>query len=337
MGKLDKQELRAVVEEYGAKLRKLTVIQDNVYKVVTDKGVWCLKRADFGESKARYLCAIQWYLAEKGFPKFARLVNTSSGKPYVKRGTNIYLVNIWLDGEKCDFDNLYHLEAASRTLAEFHCFSRGFVAPSGAKAKVMWNRWPQTFAWRLRDLLEFKEQVFCKRWLTEFDRKFITNVDYFYQMGQQALRTFAFYDYPRVAAMSREMGFFTHRDVAARNFVVKGDGESYLIDFDYSRYDLRVNDLCRLIERSLKKQQWEIDRADLILEIYQEINPLTKAELPIMLGFFQFPQKFWRLSERYYRSKKNWPEKEFNDKLSKLIEQKSQKERFIWEFAQRYC
>jgi spore coat protein I len=338
MGKLDRQELNAVADEYGVKLRRIFVIQDNVYKVVTESGeTWCLKRAEIGESKARYLCAIQLYLAVKGFQKFARLVMAKGGKPYVKRGSNIYLANNWLEGEECDFDNLSHLEGASRTLGEFHLFSQGFVAPSGAKAKVMWNRWPQTFAWRLRDLLEFKEFVFCKRRLSEFDRKFITNVDYFYYLGQQALRTFAFYDYPKVAAMSREMGFFTHRDVAARNFVIGRDGEAYLIDFDYSRYDLRVNDLCRLIERSLKKQRWEIDRAELILDIYQETNLLTKEELPIMLGFFQFPQKFWRLADRYYRCKKDWPEKEFNSKLSKLIEQKTEKERFIWEFAQRYC
>lgn len=337
MGRLDKQELRAVADEYGVKLRRIFTIQDNVYKVVSDAGVWCLKRADLGESKARYLCAIQQYLADTGFQKFASLVTTSRGTPYVKIGTGIYLANEWLEGEKCDFNLLGHLESATRTLAEFHRYSQGFVVPSGAKAKVMWNRWPQTFAWRLRDLMEFKEQVLCKRWLSEFDRKFLANVDYFYHMGQQALRTFAFYDYPRVAAMAREMGFFTHRDVAARNFVIRPDGEAYLIDFDYSRFDLRVNDLCRLIERSLKKQRWEIDRAELILDIYQEINPLTREELPILLGFFQFPQKFWRLADRYYGSKKEWPEKEFTGKINSIIQQKLEKERFIWQFAQRYC
>lgn len=337
MGRLEKEELRAVGDEYGVRFRKLVNIQENVYKVISEQGVWCLKRADLGESKARYLSAIQQYLEDTGFQKFARLVTTSRKSPYVKIGTNIYLVNEWLDGEKCDFNLIGHLESATRTLAEFHRFSQGFVVPSGARAKVMWNRWPQTFSWRLRDLTEFKEQALSKRWLSEFDRKFLANVDYFYNMGQQALRTFAFYNYPKVASMAREMGFFTHRDVAARNFIIGPDGEAYLIDFDYSRFDLRINDLCRLIERSLKKQRWEIDRAELIVDVYQEVNPLTKEELPILLGFFQFPQKFWRLADRYYGSKKEWPEKEFTSKINSIIQQRIEKDRFIRQFAQRYC
>ncbi|HEX3031289.1 MAG TPA: CotS family spore coat protein [Bacillota bacterium] len=338
-GKVDigRKELAEVGAEYGAKWRKVYPVQNNVFKVVSDRGTWCLKLADLSEAKARYLSAIQQHLAGKGFQKFARLVTTTRGEPYVKIGKNIYLVNEWIEGEQCDFNIISNLEAATRTLAEFHRYSQGFVVPPGARAKVMWNRWPQTFTMRLRELVEFKERALCKPWLTEFDRRFLANVDYFYRMGQAALRTFAFYNYPRVAAMARERGFFTHRDVAARNFVITREGDACLIDFDYSRFDLRVNDLCRLIERSLKKQRWDFDRSEIILDIYQEINPLATEELPILLGFFQFPQKFWRLVDRYYGSKKDWPEREFTAKLNKLIAQKVEKERFIWEFSQRYC
>ncbi|MHB1167662.1 MAG: hypothetical protein ACYC0N_03880, partial [Carboxydocellales bacterium] len=62
MGRLEKKELRAVGDEYGVRFRKLVNIQENVYKVISEQGVWCLKRADLGESKARYLSAIQQYL-----------------------------------------------------------------------------------------------------------------------------------------------------------------------------------------------------------------------------------------------------------------------------------
>lgn len=337
MGRISHKDLRSLATQYGVKFGHVNLIQDNVFKVQTSSGTWCLKQANLSETKAHYICAIQKHLTATGFRKFAPLVQDSENNSYVKLGSTIYLANVWLDGEKCDFNNLRHLEAATRTLAEFHRYSQGFVVPVGAKAKVMWNRWPQTFAWRLRDLLEFKTMVLFKPWLTEFDRKFLAHVDYFYQLGRQALCTFACYDYPGVAALAREKGFFTHRDVAARNFVILPDGEACLIDFDYSRFDLRVNDLCRLIERSLKRQRWEMERAELILDIYQEINPLTKAEFPILLGFFQFPQKFWRLVERYYGKKKEWSEKEYTRKLTKLIEQRVEKERFLREFSQRYC
>ena len=38
-----------------------------------------------------------------------------------------------------------------------------------------------------------------------------------------------------------------------------------------------------------------------------------------MLSLFEFPQKFWRIVERYYKKKTDWREKEFISKYNDIV------------------
>jgi spore coat protein I len=112
-------------------------------------------------------------------------------------------------------------------------------------------------------------------------------------------------EYPRLAKEAAAVGSFIHYDVAARNFIIR-DKKAQLIDFDYCCCDLPLTDLMRLIKRSLKNGSHYEVKINAILNGYQQYRRLTKAEGEVLYALLLFPQKYWRISHRYfYEYKKN--------------------------------
>lgn len=72
----------------------------------------------------------------------------------------------------------------------------------------------------------------------------------------------------------------------------------------------------------LKRVDWNIEYAELILNSYTAINPLKEEEYRTLFAFLLFPQRFWRLSNRYYYNEVTWPSNTFNKKMEELISEK---------------
>lgn len=330
------KDLSPVLNEYAFSTRQITPVQEDVFKVETDLGDFCLKRADRGEHKMLFIYSVLKHLVDQGFTKVSAPVSTKDGAPLVTSGRDIYFLTKWVPGIPCDFERNTHLAAAARTLAEFHRVSRGLDVLSGGKARTMYRKWPEKFAERLADLETFKEVVRKKGNLTDFEKRYLKYADYFIEKAEEACETLKNSNYQKLARDEEIRGTFTHRDVAARNFIIK-NGKAYLIDFDYCRYDLRMTDVVRLIERTLKHFRWQTHKAEFILEHYNRFFPLKQGECGVMLAFFQFPQKFWRISDRYFRQKKRWQEEGFLKKLASATRKPEYKEKFINEFAAGFC
>jgi spore coat protein I len=69
-----------------------------------------------------------------------------------------------------------------------------------------------------------------------------------------------------------------------------------------------------------------------IIEDYSNIAPLNKGDLVLMLSLFEFPQKFWRIAERYYRGKNGWEEKIFLSKYNDIVNMKE----FVFDFVEDF-
>lgn len=325
-----------VLDHYPLRVRSITP-HKAVWRLETDLGPKMLKRSNVREPKLLYLYEAMGHLINRGFDKVPPFISTNSGEPFVITDQNLYFLSDWVEGRESDFASRADLDLVTRTLAEFHLAAKDLELSPGAQAKHMYGKWPETFEYRCRELIQYKEEARARNNPSLFDRKYIAYADYFHGMGQQALRTLANSRYQELVQKAKLEKCYCHRDVAGRNFIITPDRQCFLIDFDYSRFDIRITDIVRLLERTLKKVGWDIDTAKHILNIYNAVYPISKEEYPIVLAFLQFPQKFWRVSCRYYTNTKEWPEKKYLTKINLLIKQKKAKELFLEKFAISFC
>jgi spore coat protein I len=68
------------------------------------------------------------------------------------------------------------------------------------------------------------------------------------------------------------------------------------------------------------------------VEEYDKVNTVTDDEKEILKLLLQFPQKLWRIVNKYFNSRRSWCEKNC---LAKLQEVKSEKEP-LSDFAENF-
>lgn len=324
-------EIRDVLGIYGLDAVEIISVDEHVFRVRADQGVFCLKLVKVSGPQLEFICAAMDNLSRRQFHAFSELVRTPEGDAFVTRGRERYLLTKWIEGIKCDFGRWEHLKAAAQTLARFHLASHSLEKDT--PGQEMWESWPEVYKGRTASLANAKAAVRQKVRRTEFDEMFLQHVDAYYAQALQALDTLNRSSYAHLAAEARSRRFMVHRDIAPRNFVITPEQQGCLIDFDYARFDLRCVDVTRLLGWALKKSSWDPAKAAAVLEVYNQANPIQPEEYPVMLAFMQFPLKFWQLANRYYGNHKEWPEAKFIRKLNKLLGQRRQRELFLKQFT----
>jgi len=311
--------MQAIARAYGWERARFRRINDTVWQVRCRQGEFALKRTYASKERLVFIASALLYLEQQQFPWFARLVRTAAGEPFLAEGNGFWLATRWIPGRGCDFRRRQDCLAAARTLAAMHLMARGLTPPPGSRPKTMYRLWPEKYEERIAELQAFQKLLAMKGRLNEFEKGYLKALPRGLELARQALELLHSPAYQQVAADCEQQQTFIHRDVADRNFIIHPEGRALLIDFDYCRQDLPVADVARLIQRSLKRQGWRPEVAAAILAAYEEVRPLSPDEKTVIAAFLTFPQKFWRLSNRYFYRKEGWSQGKYAGKLKKAV------------------
>ncbi|MZP28819.1 CotS family spore coat protein [Heliobacterium undosum] len=339
MAETAEQLVELIRREYGLHVRSIQRLAP-VWRLETDMGPLCLKRVGYDEGKLRFICAAMEHLRRQGFTRSPVLLPSREGRLWIPNpdmcgdsrdsgGDGWLFLTNWVADRPCDFFVEAHIIAATATLAEFHQYAKGLESPGLSRRRSHWLRWPRLLAGRTADLHRYEalgagapgERDLLKTQIRQ---------------AQRALAVLEKSEFGRIAAESRKENTFVHRDIAARNFVLNYRDEAHLIDFDYCRWDLRLVDMARLLDRVLRSHRWSFSLGQKILSVYEEISPLQPGEYPVLLAFLLFPQRFWRLCRRRYDGFLS-DTSEFSRDLRQQQAEQRQKGIFLRRFAEEYC
>lgn len=330
----DLRELWMVMCNYQFITYKISHYRQEVFQVETNEGLKALKICSGREEKILFIYHIMNHLWQKGFRKISPPILTLSGDPYVIRKDKIYLLNDWINGEQCNFDSLEDLTVAATTLAEFHKYSSGFELTADTKARIMTHKWITILTERCKDLRRFSDLAIATP--TLLGEKYLLHYKFIMKMAEDSQEILAKSQYPAIASEAMEKRFFIHRDVAGRNFIMHKRA-AWLIDFDYARYDIRVVDIVRILERGLRNHKWDISSGKAVINAYNLKNPIKKEEYPVILALLTWPQKIWRLLDRYFNSKRQWQEEGVVRKFNSNLKQIKYQNNFLKWFEKEYC
>ena len=84
-----------------------------------------------------------------------------------------------------------------------------------------------------------------------------------------------------------------------------------------------------IFRKILEKQNWDKVYGNAMLREYSRVRPLSEEEREDFRVRLSYPEKFWKLADHYYGSRKSWiPEKNV-EKLKSLIRQQDQRVSFL--------
>lgn len=307
-----------------------------VYFLKTNKGMKCLKKIDYGTQKLLFVYGAKEHLRNNGFPRVDMYCLNSEGLPYAMVNEDIYTLSEWVEGRECDFQNDDDLKNAARNLANLHLASKGYDPPENSKLKSDLGRWPNMMDKRIKSLEKMRDMARKKSNKTPFDLDYIKSIEFYKSLGKRAMKVLDSSDYMDICRVTDEEKSFCHHDYTYHNIVIDNNNEVNVIDFDYCKKEIKSYDISSFMIKALKKLEWNVEYAKLIIDEYNSINVLKPEEYRVIFAFLLFPQRFWRLSNRYYYNEVNWAQNTFNNKIQELINEQNNYMKFIDDFKRIY-
>jgi len=86
----------------------------------------------------------------------------------------------------------------------------------------------------------------------------------------------------------------------------------------------------------LKRVDWNLEFATAIIDSYNSVSELKLEEYKVLYAYLQFPQRYWRLANRYYYNEVNWGQNTFASKLESIINEQEIYLDFLEKFKNEY-
>ncbi|NLL31061.1 MAG: CotS family spore coat protein [Clostridiales bacterium] len=307
---------------------KDTEKQRAVYRVDLEDKSYCLKKVYYDEENLLYVySALEWCF--RNGINVPKLLATVDGNRYLKYKDMLFILTPWLDGVKCDFDNLDHMLISSKTLGKLHRTSVDFYPIEGSYQREACDDLTVSISKHFKQLLNSIDKAYFHK--DRFSNLFLNNID---ENLELAKISFEISSSINPSNLSKSL---CHGDFVNKNILISEDGIS-IIDFDKCKLDYCARDISYFLRRLLKREttNWQMSLTIDILDSYMEENSLTEDDLKYILSYIAFPQKLWKLSRDYYRNIKRCNRNAFILLLEKALRRSENQLDFIYELIKTF-
>jgi spore coat protein I len=323
-------EAQRVIEQFQIK-GQCSIIRDQI-KIDTGNNLKCIKKANYNIERLMFIYELKEYVAKKGFSFIDRFDIAPDDKPYIMYNNEIYVLTDWIEGRECNFDNISDAKAAVETLALLHKCLLGYVPSSGIKVRSELGNLPALLKKRSEEFLKIKK--IAKKGKNRFDYLYMENVDFFLEKSLNSLEIINSDIYRVLVDKAEKEMEFCHRDYSYHNLIINRVGNFYVLNFDFCCQEIRTHDIVSLLRKIMSECNWNVEVAINVINWYDVVSKLDKYEMKIIYALLEYPQKFWRIANRYYNSRRTRPETGFYNKLEDVISEKKFYSDFLIRFKE---
>lgn len=343
---MNTENFLTIDEAYGFNSLNHTQTRDGllftIKSAVTE--TYILKPVTEGFERKKFIYSVHNYLNNRGFLNTDRIILTKSNELTVNINDKRYICNKVVSGRQASVDNLQDAKTAARLLACMHNSGDGFTTERAATlnktvvceseinyVKNDLGQLQELFEHRCKELTRFNK--LAARGKGVFDYEYMSIADKYCNKAEELCHALKESKYEEISENYRKTGAVCHKDFAFHNVILSDSYKSGIINFDQASIDLPLFDLTNLIKRRMKKCGWHVSEAYEILEEYSRLRELSKHEIEIMRIVLGFPQKLWRIVNKYYNTRRSWCEKSCLMKLSEIESENDIINKFIKEFT----
>lgn len=295
------------------------------YICETSQGLKALCDFEGSEKKMGFQKQVLEGLRQKGYLWVDPPLESKEGKFVVMdRDGSRYIVKDWFYGRECSSLGEQDVLDAVENLARLHsylCFpekEREYCGePLGKKLEA-----------RTRELKKVRAFIRKQEPKHVFEQLFLKSFSDFFEQAQWVMS----------AAKSAECESFWKAQIAEgklchgdynHHHIVFLDQEIGTTNFAKCRFDMQILDLGQFLRKIMEKQNWDLKLADRMLNVYAGKKGLSEQERRILYLHLAYPEKFWKLANHYYGSRKVWIPARYLQKLELLNSQQEQRKRFL--------
>ena len=296
----------------------------------TDRGLKSLGNCSYSEGKVAFEQKVKQFAADHGFPALDLYVQNKEQGFLVQGPYNEHFVmRNWFYGEECDVKNRDHVLQTTKTLARLHNSLKGLSLSGQEQAFCLQQKVPDVLERRNKELRRVRTYIRSKKQKTIFEQTFLTQFDAQTAKAEEAvglLDNMVYEEYynGRVGEGCMLHGNFTHHSV-----LMLPEGGIAVTGFEKAVTGIQIQDFYQLFRKMMEKSDWDISLGDGMLEAYQSIRMIPAEEWQLLHLLLIYPEKFWKVANRYYNNRKSWIPEQNMQKLLQTMEQAEKKEECI--------
>ncbi len=292
----------------------------------TNQGLKILREFSGSVQKANIQNDLLIHMKEhEGIQVDCYVKNVEGGILSYDRDRGVYTLKDWFDGKECDVKSPEEIGKAVINLAKLHkVMNLSYGESTIGKAVPIRDEYKK----HTKELKKVKQYIRNKSQKSNFEIYFLKCFEIFYEQAIQIQKLMDAWDDKSYLEKIENNGQLGHGDYNYHNIIMEKKGIA-TINFEKFSLDSGVKDLYQFMRKILEKNNWNQDRSMVMLDMYQKERELGKEEMKSLWLRLAYPEKFWKLSNYYYNSRKSWIPEKSSEKLRNLVEQEEAKRNLV--------
>ena len=316
---------KEISNEYNIEIKSILPYRDG-FLIGTSSTKRLFKRLPVSKSRIMFIHSAKEHLIGNGFTNIDRYYCTMDNLPYFNFNNTYYVMSDFIQGSEFNFERAEDIIKASKALAYMHKASKGYNALRDCTPRDDLGKTPVLFKKRMDEIKRLTK--IAKKSKNHFDYLFLDNYEYFYRLAGEVINEIASSNYSIIVEKCRNESSFCHHDFTHNN-ILHSDGKVFITNFDFCTLELKIYDIANLIRRKMRKCAWNLREAKIALDTYRTIESIDDNEFYVLKLMLKFPQKFWRVANRHYNSKRSLSDKNYMASLIDVINEKECHSKFI--------
>lgn len=191
------------------------------------------------------------------------------------------------------------------------------------------------FQRRNRELLKIQKYVLKVKRRNDFEKRFLEVFSNYHSKGVQCEKSFQEVMAAEGTPLGRE-NMLRHYGICHGSFnqhnVILGTDCEAIVHFERFSRGNQLEDLYQFARKVMEKNHFDYEILDVLLKTYGEKISLSQEDYRYMYVLFTYPEKFWKIANGYYNSKKCFLSPKYLEKLEMVIVQEKEKSEMLDEF-----
>ena len=162
----------------------------------------------------------------------------------------------------------------------------------------------------------------------DFEIAFLKHFDAMYACADCALERLQESNYETLLMENRKNHALIHGDYNYHNVLMTYAGIA-TTNFEHVQENIQITDFYYFLRKVMEKNHWDPELGDKMINCYQKHLPFKEGEFDYIAICLAYPEKFWKVANSYYRSRKVWIPAKNLEKLELVIKQTEEKKRFL--------
>jgi len=320
----------SVLEQYELEVREVFHGRGS-FICKTNKGRKLLFPFNGSEARAQLLYKLQLNRREIG-DTFVDIPVSNKEGVFISEDMygNKFLLKDWVESLECNITEEQNIAHTMEALALFH---RAFRINEEDKEQFgKFSEKVDSFADLVTkhnsEITKVIKYIRSKNNKNSFEYAFLRVADEFLIQGKSVESKISDNSFDKLYKASRLNGCFNHGDFSYHQALILDD-RAVIVNPEHFQCSLQVDDLAKFMRKVMEKNDWNIGLGTYMLECYVKNRSLSNDELSFLKLKLAYPEKFWKLANHYYNSKKTWVSVRQEEKLIKLVEQDNNKQEFL--------